>query len=294
MTGTDDTLTISRGAILCRLEGFGAAPEALGALGAHICAHLAMRGADDGALPLPDPATLARLVGPQVAARIAVDAEGCRLVLRLRAAEDADEAAQSPPRDAPEAARIFACADSRMSESPLRQRRSAHRHLRAALAWTRAVPGAGEGPEAGADDTPYRGDLAAAGGDAPLPPLRLEPSQRVDPARPVAGVDPAADGDTGFAAFAEEMGATTLPDRLEAAAAWLADVRGRDAFPRAVLLETLSEADGAAPPLDEALGACARMLRAGRLEARPGGALAPTDTTRFRRAARRGDRSDPR
>lgn len=282
MTGTDDTLTISRGAILCRLEGFGAAPEALRALGAHICGHLAMRGADDGALPLPDPATLARLVGPQVAARIAVDAEGSRLVLRLRAAGDADGAE-----------RIFARADSRMSERPLRQRSSAHRRLRAALASTRAAAGAGDAAEAGTDDTPYRGDLAAARDDAPAPPLRLEPTQRVDPAGAVAGAEAAGECDTGFAAFAEEMGAITLPDRLEAAAAWLADVRGRAAFPRAALLETLAGADGAAPPLDEALGVCARMLRAGRLEARPGGTLAPTDTTRFRRAARRGDRPDP-
>lgn len=345
MTETDDTLTISRGAILCRLEGFGAAPEALGALGAHICGHLAMRGTDDGALPLPDPATLARLVGPQVAARIAVDAEGSRLVLRLRAAEDADAAAPSAPRGirvvkapradveavraagspgatataqegpfgaedeaalrhtleqgdtgpggASEAAGIFASADSRMSESALRQRSSAYRHLRAARASPRAAAGAGEVPEAGADDTPYRGDLAAARGEAPPPPLRLEPSQRVDAARQVAGAETAGAGAASFAVFAEEMGAITLPDRLEAAAAWLADIRGRAAFPRAVLLETLSEADGAAPPLDEALAACARMLRAGRLEARPGGTLAPTDTTRFRRAARRGDRSDP-
>ena len=363
MAETSDTVTMTSRAMVCRLEGFAASPEALGALAAHYGAHAVMDTALDGAPPGPDPETLARLVGPDMARRITVTARAGEVVVRLGDTEAPNEAARgagrrvrvvrapraeveavmsreaggdtesdaggpvqgalgaedeaalqrdlrridaelghprgsrepgAPTTDgaAPRTARIFERADSRMSESVLRHRSSAHQHLRAAFAASRAAAAAGEAPAPGADDTPYRGDLAAMRDDDPAVPLRLEPWQRVGVARPRPSE--ADERDMGFREFCLDMRATTLADQLEAAAAWLADVERRDTFPRAALLDLLSEFGEESPALDDALRACARLLRAGRLQARSGGALAPTDTTRFRHAARWHDREKDR
>jgi hypothetical protein len=86
-----------------------------------------------------------------------------------------------------------------------------------------------------------------------------------------------------FAAFASEMGASSLPDLLEAAAAWLCFVDEAESVSRAQLVALAAEALPEAPDREEALGAFGTLLRQGR--------IAPVASGRYRVSA--GSRFDP-
>ena len=69
-----------------------------------------------------------------------------------------------------------------------------------------------------------------------------------------------------FAEFAERLGVTTMPDMLEAAAAYCALVLGRDQFSRPLLLETLAGLPGAEDTsLEDSLRSFGTLLRDGRI-----------------------------
>ena len=150
--------------------------------------------------------------------------------------------------------RIFDEADSQLGKPESNQRRSAIQHLRAAVAATRAEKKAGSDLQKDVDDRPYRSDLAsvvrprrpsasegAVRSQRPIEgrpaPLKLVAEQRVDtdqaPIRPrrVSAVEseiekPAVTPENAgsFGDYAKAMGATQLPDLLEAAAAYISDV----------------------------------------------------------------------
>jgi len=213
----------------------------------------------------------------------------------------ADEAALS---------RIFEQTDSQMATPESSKRRNTIQHLRAALAATRAEKEAGADLNTKVDESPYRGDLAAAvrprrpealgtrsaRPEEPRPaPLKLVAEQRVDvgrsPVRPrrVAAPQPEvlAPQDGGFSDFAEEMGATALPDLLEAAAAYLADVEGRAQFSRPMLMGKLREVDEEGFSREDGLRSFGQLLREGKLQKLSGGRFAVTEETEFRAAAKR-------
>lgn len=214
--------------------------------------------------------------------------------------------------------RIFDEADSQMEDKEASLRRNAIQHLRAAVAATRAEHKAGGKIEKDVDDAPYRSDLAEVvrprrpsasetastsrrptrPEDIDPAPLKLVAEQRVDvdqapirPRRVSAGErPPTAEMQTeamgGFASFAEEMGATELPQILEAAAAYMSDVEGRAEFSRPMLMNKLKEVTSDSYSREDGLRSFGELLRGGKLRKIRGGRFAVTDETEFRSEAR--------
>jgi pilus assembly protein FimV len=134
-------------------------------------------------------------------------------------------------------------------------------------------------------------------------PLKLVAEQRVDtpraPVRPrrVAASQMAVERETvttsrevGFSAFAEQIGATDLAELLEAAAAYMADVEGREQFSRPMLMGKLKELDhidSDSFSREDGLRSFGHLLREGKLQKVRGGRFAVTDHTEFRAEARR-------
>jgi hypothetical protein len=153
---------------------------------------------------------------------------------------------------------------------------------------------------------------------APASPLRLVASQRVDVgpeeavaapvagevgARPVPTVDQpgtqtvakivaqpvplpvsrsaAGEPEADFASFAARMGATTLPDLIEAAAAWRSFVWSRTDVSRPELLQLASEALPGEPSREEGLGAFGTLLNDGRLARVGSGRFRVSEESRF-------------
>jgi len=220
--------------------------------------------------------------------------------------------AQSQGGKRTEVSRIFDETDNQLADPGSVRRRNTIQHLRAALAATRAEKAAGANLENKTDATPYRGDLdatvrprrAIAASDAPRSarpeeprpaPLKLVAEQRVDTPRPKvrprrvsnAPAELVESQDKGFSAFAEELGATDLPDLLEAAAAYLSDVEGRSQFSRPMLMGKLREIDEEGFSREDGLRSFGQLLREGKLQKLSGGRFAVTEETEFRGAAQR-------
>ena len=204
--------------------------------------------------------------------------------------------------------RIFDEADTQREEPDSSNRRNAIQHLRAAVAATRAEKQAGRELTRDVDDSPYRSDLAdvvrprrphAATTRSERPteerpaPLKLVAEQRIDtqrePVRPrriltrdlnvEASLAP--DGSS-FAEFADEAGAASLPELLEAAAAYMADVEGRPQFSRPMLMGKLKEVEGDTFSREDGLRSFGQLLRQGKLQKLTGGRFAVTEETDFR------------
>ena len=136
-------------------------------------------------------------------------------------------------------------------------------------------------------------------GDRPAP-LRLVAEQRIDqPGEPVrprrvsradlvasapADVDPDGTLSGSFSEYADEMGASSLTDLLEAAAAYLSDVEGRPQFSRPMLMQKLREIDEESFSREEGLRSFGQLLRQGKLQKLKGGRFAVTEETDFRKA----------
>ncbi|WP_298838749.1 hypothetical protein [uncultured Roseobacter sp.] len=207
--------------------------------------------------------------------------------------------------------RLMAEADHQMEEPEGATRRSAFAHLRAAVAARfadKTMATTEEDVRASADV--YRSDLAevvkprrpVAEGpvrtDRPeasqAAPLKLVAEQRISedevPAAPVAprrvaaafAEDTDATQDTGFAAFAEEMGATKLPDLLEAAAAYMAFVEGQEQFSRPQLMTRVRQAEGGNFSREDGLRSFGQLLRAGKIEKMQGGRFAASEDIGYR------------
>jgi hypothetical protein len=228
-------------------------------------------------------------------------------------APEPEPAAQDRTGKRTEMSRIFDETDSQMADPGSVRRRNTIQHLRAALAATRAERAAGTDLRAEVDSTPYRGDLDAAvrprraisAPDAPRvarpeeprpAPLKLVAEQRVDAprrkVRPRRVTTPSQTGviepeDKGFTGFAEELGATDLPDLLEAAAAYLADVEGRNQFSRPMLMGKLREVGEEGFSREDGQRSFGQLLREGKLQKLSGGRFTVTGETEFRSAARR-------
>lgn len=195
-----------------------------------------------------------------------------------------------------------------------RRRLSAIAHLKAAVASTIADRRAGLSHRATDEERmdPYRSDLsrivgpARPGTDAPSrpAPLVLVSEQRVDqlrPApRPAEVEEPDFDeedfdadaenifADQDFADFAERLGAVTLADRLEAAAAWMAVVEGREGFTRPQLMRQAGEtAESGIELREDALRGFGNLLRDGKIAKTRRGQYAVTEASHFLAEARK-------
>lgn len=143
------------------------------------------------------------------------------------------------------------------------------------------------------------------------PPLKLVAEQRVDsatespvattPAAPTptpvrprrirAGMTPAvaapqnadlAPEGGNFNEFAEEMGATELPDLLEAAAAYLAFVEGKEQFSRPQLMTKVRMVQEDNFSREDGLRSFGQLLRQGKIEKISGGRFAVSDRISFK------------
>ncbi len=215
--------------------------------------------------------------------------------------------------------RLFDETDTQLEEPESTRRRSAIQHLRAAVAATkaekRAVSRLVEEPDEEPDEDAYGPDLdSVVRPRRPMPtterarsrrpaetrpaPLKLVAEQRVDtprePVRPrrVTAAQAAAAATAqvetagGFSEFAEQIGATTLSELLEAAAAYMADVEGREQFSRPMLMGKLKEVELEDFSREDGLRSFGHLLRQGKLQKVKGGRFSVTDQTEYREEAR--------
>ena len=207
--------------------------------------------------------------------------------------------------------RLLAETDHQMDEPESATRRNAFSHLRAAVAAKKADVAMGASEKADENDGAYRNDLADVvrprrpvstsarterPGEGRPAPLKLVAEQRIDVERPrpagpvrprrVAAVSdvatPAAEGES-FADYAAEMGATKLPQLLEAAAAYMSFVEGREQFSRPQLMTKVRQVgpeDGFSR--EDGLRSFGQLLRAGKIEKIKGGRFTVSDDIGYR------------
>ena len=85
-----------------------------------------------------------------------------------------------------------------------------------------------------------------------------------------------------FNEFAEEMGATELPDLLEAAAAYLAYVEGKDQFSRPQLMTKVRMVQEENFSREDGLRSFGQLLRQGKIEKISGGRFTVSDRISFK------------
>ena len=91
-----------------------------------------------------------------------------------------------------------------------------------------------------------------------------------------------ADDVESFADFASDMGAAGLPDLLEAAAAYMSFVEGREEFSRPQLMNTVRQADPEDFSREDGLRSFGQLLRSGKIEKIDGGRFTVSDQIGFR------------
>jgi hypothetical protein len=201
-------------------------------------------------------------------------------------------------------------ANTKLDDPDTSRRRTTLAHLRAAVAATRAEKSAGTYEGDKDQSGAYREDLAdvmrpsRAGSALPTEtpeedssaaaPLRLVASQRVDavPAREESvrprRVSPAdiqsfePREENGFTAYAEEVGATELPDILEAAASYLTFVEGRRRFSRPMLMRLAYQLGPDRFQREAGLRSFGQLLRDKKIEKIAGGRFTAAETIRFK------------
>ncbi|WP_176248469.1 hypothetical protein [Sulfitobacter sp. HGT1] len=206
--------------------------------------------------------------------------------------------------------RLLAETDNQMDDPESAVRRDAISHLRAAVAAKKADIALGTADAPDTDGKAYRSDLAEVvkprrpaspslrterPAEARPAPLKLVAEQRIDtnaakpaaPVRPrrvaaVAAVESSATSvDGGFAEFASDMGASTLSELLEAAAAYMSFVEGLDQFSRPQLMNTVRQVEQEEFSREEGLRSFGQLLRAGKLKKLDGGRFKASDDIGF-------------
>jgi len=252
------------------------------------------------------------------------DDDGDNMFDTVGDADDDENLFQPEPEDEVRAeddmTRLMEEAGNKMDEPENAIRRETYTQLRAAVAATQAEKSVtGEIPQLTHDDD-YRNDLAnvvrprrpaASGserpgrpdGDRPAP-LKLVAEQRVDdaagntqrgPVRP-RRVSPAdmetalqaenADGQSGFVIFAQEVGATGLSELLEAAAAYMSYVEGRDQFSRPQLMTKVRQVEKGEFNREDGLRSFGQLLRDGKICKTKGGRFTASEHIGFKPAQR--------
>jgi hypothetical protein len=223
--------------------------------------------------------------------------------------------------------RILEETNTQMDDSEGSRRRSAIAHLKAAVAATKAdrlMDKLRAKEQADQEEDQYRDDLAQVVRPSETPPTQVEaeltPVEDEEPAplvlvseqriegedepeieetaavapRRVSAEDIANDSgdnifqaDTSFPEFAEKMGATELPDLLEAAAAYSAFVEGREHFSRPQLMKRVASFEADQEFNREAgLRSFGQLLRQGKIQKLKRGQFTIREDTRFNPEAR--------
>ena len=237
-------------------------------------------------------------------------------VMGLPAIDDSPEPSPTVTRsklanlehEEPDAQRLLQQTEAEMGEPEGNRRRSAIAHLRAAVAAKQA-----ESPEpsqAGDDreQGPYREVLAnvvrprrphnMAEAQAAQParpsvsPLQLVPEHRVaatSAPTPLPQQKPAAQQRlqtstmpaANFATYAEQVGASALPDILEAAAAYMTYVEKREHFSRPQLMSVVRQSEQSESSREDRLRSFGQLLREGKIKKTVGGHFSASENIRF-------------
>ncbi|WP_226688610.1 hypothetical protein [Ruegeria arenilitoris] len=204
--------------------------------------------------------------------------------------------------------RLMDKAGEQLNDPDTSNQREAYTHLRAAVAATEAERGDGKATAQDSEEQGYRGDLSSVvsprrpeiqvtsmrpiSDDAA--PLKLVAEQRIDNQTVDAGpVTPRrvkseteAEDETpeegGFALFAQEQGAQSLPDLLEAAAAYLSFIEGQEQFSRPQLMNKIRSLKQNDFNREESLRSFGQLLRDGKIEKAGGGRFAASTQIGFR------------
>ena len=221
--------------------------------------------------------------------------------------EDADSAGFAPEGSDEDVSRLMAAAEEKMEAVESTTTRNTYNHLRAAMAAAEAERSAGQDVIEEDGDTAYRNDLASVvhprrslGDGARIgrperpAPLKLVAEQRVDLEKPEVPAEPvqprrvqisdnAPESDEGgFAKFASEVGATELPELLEAAAAYLSFVEGHDQFSRPQLMNKVRQLGTPEFNREDGLRSFGQLLREGKIEKAGGGRFTASGDIGFR------------
>ena len=126
-------------------------------------------------------------------------------------------------------------------------------------------------------------DVADTPAPQPVRPRRIKAGQTPPPAplEQATGDDEELEGGS-FLEFAEEMGATELPDLLEAAAAYLAYVEGKDQFSRPQLMTKVRLVQEENFSREDGLRSFGQLLRQGKIEKISGGRFTVSDRISFK------------
>ena len=119
-------------------------------------------------------------------------------------------------------------------------------------------------------------DDARADSRGPVRPRRISADHS---GMPTEAAEP---GTGGFADFASEMGATELPDLLEAAAAYLSFVEGRDQFSRPQLMNKVRQLESHEFNREDGLRSFGQLLREGKIKKTAGGRFTASDRISFK------------
>ena len=199
--------------------------------------------------------------------------------------------------------RLIEEANTKLDEPEGNRRRSAIAHLRAAVAATKAEKQAGKSFEKEDNSEAYRDDLAEAvrpRKSKSAPPLKLVAEQRIDTPQDekAAGIRPrrvsvddiaaaeANEASSNFVEFAENMGATQLPEVLEAAASYLTFVEGRKKFSRPMLMRLAYQVGNDRFEREAGLRSFGQLLRDKKIEKIAGGRFTVSDAINFKPADR--------
>ncbi|WP_424830971.1 hypothetical protein [Ruegeria sp.] len=199
--------------------------------------------------------------------------------------------------------RLMDSADARMDDPATNDQRETYSHLRTAVAATEAERETSD--ENDTEDAEYRGDLASVvsprrpevavtstrpRSDSPAP-LKLVAEQRVDtdsgdtgpvtPRRVQSDMEGMVE-EGGFASFAQEQGAQSLSDLLEAAAAYLSFIEGQEQFSRPQLMNKVRSLKPDEFDREESLRSFGQLLRDGKIEKAGGGRFAASTEIGFR------------
>jgi hypothetical protein len=202
--------------------------------------------------------------------------------------------------------------DQELSEPAGSRRRNAIAQLKAAVAATEAARQLGDDADPATEvEDAFRGDLdevvrprrpprvekPVERTARPRPaPLKLVASQRVNapdaaptsdlavaPRRVAAPIEQVSIASaSNFAEFAENMGATALPDLLEAAAAYTAFVEGSEDFSRPQIMKKVQLTSDVEFTREDGLRSFGTLLREGRISKVRNGRFQVSDETRFR------------
>ena len=201
--------------------------------------------------------------------------------------------------------RLMEKAGAQLDDPETSDKREAYSHLRTAVVATEAERIA-SGAEPISEDQKYRGDLASVVSPRrpeihvtsmrpesdSAAPLKLVAEQRIDtndpdagpvmPRRVTATQQDDASEEGGFAHFAQEQGAQSLSDLLEAAAAYLSFIEGQEKFSRPQLMNKVRSLKQDEFNREESLRSFGQLLREGKIEKAGGGRFSASNQIGFR------------